>query len=57
MVASSEIRILHVNDFHGFAEPYKPFGSDEMTGGIAYLAGRLDHFAKKRHPYCFRQGT
>ena len=20
----AEIRILHVNDFHGFAEPYKP---------------------------------
>ncbi len=26
------ISILHVNDFHGFAEPYKPFGSDEFQG-------------------------
>lgn len=34
----SEIRILHINDFHGFAEPYKPFGSDEMLGGISYLS-------------------
>lgn len=31
------IRILYVNDFHGFAEPYKPLGSDKMLGGIAYL--------------------
>lgn len=33
-----EIRILHINDFHGFSEPYKPLGSDEMLGGIAYLS-------------------
>jgi 2',3'-cyclic-nucleotide 2'-phosphodiesterase (5'-nucleotidase family) len=35
---SSEIRILHVNDFHGFAEPYRPLGSGEPLGGVAYLA-------------------
>ncbi len=39
---SSDIRILHVNDFHGFAEPYKPFGSDQLLGGIAYLASRVE---------------
>jgi 2',3'-cyclic-nucleotide 2'-phosphodiesterase (5'-nucleotidase family) len=33
-----EIRILHINDFHGFAEPYKPLGSDKMLGGIYYLS-------------------
>jgi len=33
-----EIRILHVNDFHGFAMPHRPFGSQEPAGGIAYLA-------------------
>lgn len=38
----TEIRILYVNDFHGFAEPYKPFGPDEMLGGIAYLAARMN---------------
>lgn len=43
-----EIRILHLNDFHGFAEPYKPFGSDEMYGGIAYLAGEVDHLRKEK---------
>ncbi len=29
-----EIRILYLNDFQGVAGPYKPFGSDEMLGGI-----------------------
>lgn len=33
-----EIRILYVNDFHGFAEPYKPLGSEQMFGGIYYLS-------------------
>lgn len=37
-----EIRILHVNDFHGFANAYKPYGSQEEQGGLAYLAGRID---------------
>lgn len=35
----TDVRIIYVNDFHGFAEPYKPLGSKEMLGGIAYLAG------------------
>ncbi len=42
--APLELRILHVNDFHGFALPYKPPGADEPLGGIASLAraaGRL----------------
>jgi 5'-nucleotidase / UDP-sugar diphosphatase len=37
-----EVRILHVNDFHGFAIPYKPYGSDEAQGGLAYLAARIE---------------
>ena len=36
----TEIRILHMNDFHGFAEPYKPLGSRQLLGGMAHLAGR-----------------
>jgi 2',3'-cyclic-nucleotide 2'-phosphodiesterase (5'-nucleotidase family) len=36
----AEIRILHLNDFHGFAEPYRPLGSGELLGGVAYLAAR-----------------
>lgn len=42
------IRILHINDFHGFAEPYIPLGSKEMLGGIAYLAARSDALRKER---------
>lgn len=38
----SVVRILHVNDFHGFAEPYKPFGSDELLGGVASLAAEVE---------------
>ncbi len=44
----AEIRILHVNDFHGFAEPYKPLGSDELLGGIPYLAAKADSLRKEK---------
>ena len=36
------LRLLYVNDFHGFAEPYQPLGSTEPLGGAAYLAGAVD---------------
>lgn len=42
------IRILHVNDFHGFAEPYIPLGSREKMGGVAYLAARVDALRKEK---------
>ncbi len=38
---SSDLRILHVNDFHGFAEAYQPLGSQELLGGAAYLGSRV----------------
>ena len=44
----AEIRILHVNDFHGFAEPYKPLGSDELLGGIPYLAAKANELRKEK---------
>jgi 2',3'-cyclic-nucleotide 2'-phosphodiesterase (5'-nucleotidase family) len=37
-----DLKILYVNDFHGFAEPYKPAGAEAPLGGIAYLAGAVD---------------
>lgn len=40
--APGRIRILYANDFHGFAEPYRPAGSQELVGGIAYLSGKID---------------
>ncbi|MDQ5988077.1 MAG: 5'-nucleotidase / UDP-sugar diphosphatase [Syntrophus sp. SKADARSKE-3] len=39
--APVHIRILHVNDFHGYAEPHKPFGVSEYLGGAARLAERV----------------
>jgi len=36
-----QIRILHVNDFHGFAAPYRPYGSDELWGGAAFLDAEI----------------
>jgi 5'-nucleotidase/UDP-sugar diphosphatase len=44
----AEIRILHINDFHGFAEPYQPLGSDELLGGIPYLAARVNELRKEK---------
>jgi 5'-nucleotidase / UDP-sugar diphosphatase len=43
-----EIRIIHVNDFHGFAAAYKPYGSDETQGGLAYLAQRAEELRAEK---------
>lgn len=45
---AAEIRILYVNDFHGFAEPHKPFGSNEFVGGIAFLAAMAGELRKEK---------
>ena len=42
------LRLLYVNDFHGFAEPYQPLGSAEPLGGAAYLAGAVDRRRNER---------
>jgi 5'-nucleotidase/UDP-sugar diphosphatase len=34
------VRILYINDFHGFVEPYTPQTSAEQAGGIAWLAAK-----------------
>jgi 5'-nucleotidase/UDP-sugar diphosphatase len=44
----AEIRILQLNDFHGFAEPYKPIGSGELLGGISYLAAKANELGKEK---------
>ncbi len=36
------LRILYVNDFHGYAEPHRPAGRSEALGGIAYLAAEVN---------------
>jgi 2',3'-cyclic-nucleotide 2'-phosphodiesterase (5'-nucleotidase family) len=43
-----EIRILYLNDFHGFAESYKPLGSREMLGGIPYLAAKVNALRREK---------
>jgi 2',3'-cyclic-nucleotide 2'-phosphodiesterase (5'-nucleotidase family) len=47
-VAQREIRILHMNDFHGFAVGYKPYGSDEIQGGLPYLAARIEELRAEK---------
>jgi 5'-nucleotidase/UDP-sugar diphosphatase len=37
-----DLKILYVNDFHGFAEPYQAGAQEAPLGGIAYLAGAVD---------------
>jgi 5'-nucleotidase/UDP-sugar diphosphatase len=44
----SSVRVLYVNDFHGFAEPYKPFGSNEVLGGLAYLAADARRLSEEK---------
>ena len=46
--AAATLRILYVNDFHGFAEPYKSVGSQEVLGGAAYLAYEVNKLRKEK---------
>jgi 5'-nucleotidase / UDP-sugar diphosphatase len=43
-----DLRILYVNDFHGYAEPHQPSGSPEKLGGWAYMAGEVNRLRKER---------
>ena len=47
--APVSLRILYVNDFHGFAEPIKQNNGKPPLGGIAYLAGAVDR-ARQQQP-------
>ena len=48
LAGQKEIRILHVNDFHGYATEQHGFHSDELLGGIAYLAWRADVLKREK---------
>lgn len=43
------LRILYVNDFHGFAEPIKQTGGKSSLGGVACLAGAVNQ-ARQQEP-------
>jgi 2',3'-cyclic-nucleotide 2'-phosphodiesterase (5'-nucleotidase family) len=42
------IRLLHVNDIHGFAEPYTPYEAKEPMGGVAWLAAKAGSLRKEK---------
>ncbi len=46
--APVEIRLLHMNDFHGFVDPHQPVGSGEVLGGVAYLAAEAERLRKEK---------
>ncbi|MGB5217770.1 MAG: bifunctional UDP-sugar hydrolase/5'-nucleotidase [Smithella sp.] len=43
-----DLRILYLNDFHGFAEPYQTAGNQEQLGGIAFLAAEANRLRQER---------
>jgi 5'-nucleotidase/UDP-sugar diphosphatase len=43
-----QLRVLYINDFHGFAEPFQSAGSPEKLGGIAFLAEEVNRLRKER---------
>jgi 5'-nucleotidase/UDP-sugar diphosphatase len=47
--APVSLRILYINDFHGFAEPIKQADGKPPRGGVAYLAGAVDR-ARQQQP-------
>jgi len=42
------IRLLYVNDFHGFAEEQRSDFTGSMVGGASYLAGMIDRLRQDR---------
>jgi 5'-nucleotidase/UDP-sugar diphosphatase len=46
--APVSLRILYVNDFHGFAEPIKQTHGKPPLGGVAYLAGAVDRASQQQ---------
>jgi len=45
---AASLRILHINDFHGFAQPDTPLGTQQEQGGAAYLATRIKELRRER---------
>ena len=45
---TAELRILHVNDFHGFALPQELPGQKGLYGGMAFLAAKADELRMEK---------
>ncbi len=52
LAATHSFRLLYINDFHGFAEPGRPYGADVRMGGAAWLAAKVA-FLRKEKPSLF----
>ncbi len=50
------LRILYVNDFHGFAEEKKSIFTGKMVGGIPNLAGLIDKLRKEKQSLLLSAG-
>jgi len=44
----AQLRLLHMNDFHGFVLPHKATGAEEEEGGIAYLAYQVKELRRQK---------
>ncbi|MCX8023005.1 MAG: 5'-nucleotidase C-terminal domain-containing protein [Syntrophorhabdaceae bacterium] len=51
-----EIRILYVNDFHGFAESHRTLGSEKLSGGAQYLAGMVKRLRSEKETLLLSAG-
>lgn len=43
-----ELRIIHINDFHGFARPQKLVGFEDEVGGAAWIASLAEELRKEK---------
>lgn len=53
---TEDIRILYLNDLHGFTESYKPYGSKEHNGGAASLSWLIEKLRKEKPSLLFAAG-
>lgn len=54
--ADNYIRILHINDFHGFGEEQRSSFGDNMVGGAPYMAGIVNRLRSERQSLLLSAG-
>lgn len=55
-VKDIDIRILYINDFHGFAQGYNLPGTNEQRGNIACLAALTEKLRMRKHSLLVASG-